>query len=282
MNAGLRVVNAATRRFVASVACETRRCGIRVYERWRNIDETIIAKTTEALQEGPIDWPNFSISSYAKVVRSRARMAEKLKLVTALMVGAEKWATVAFRRVAHGKPDFFVLRQDREIEIAKLRSRVVPVIPCDWIRRNAESRRREYPIGVGKVVQISEVLESPIAPVEPIPLRLLDIDPHRTIRVCTPTTRSHQKSIKETAFTVLGTHQKAAVEQPEASVVVQIAAVLVVIAYDPETAGTHLNAGDNRVIARVLSLFVCRLLRRTRGLLWSGRGRWLLCLRYAE
>src|SRR5205807_10354904 len=115
-------------------------------------------------------------------------MAEKLKLVTTDMVSAEEWTAVTLWRIADGKPDLFVLRKNREIEIAKLRARVVTVVARDWIRRNAESCRRKYPVRIRKIVQVSEILKSSVASLEPIPLRFLDINSHRTIRVGSPTT----------------------------------------------------------------------------------------------
>ena len=190
MNAGARVVNAAARRFVAIEARKASCRRIRV-NKSRVIDEAVVAEPTETLQESPIDWPNSPICADTKIIRSRARVAEKLKLVTALMVGAEEWAAVTLRRIAHREPNGFVLWKYREIEIAKLRARVVTVVTRDWIRRNAESCRREYPVRIRKIVQVSEILKSSIASLEPIPLRFLDINPHRTIRIGSPTTRSY-------------------------------------------------------------------------------------------
>src|SRR6266571_2399608 len=185
MNAGAREVNAAARRFVAIEARKASCCRIRV-NKSRGVNKCIVAEPTEALQESPIDWPKFPLSANTEVIRSRARVTEKLKLVTADVVGTEKWPAVTFRRVTHRKPDRLILRQDREIEVAKLRASVVTVIARDWIRRNTESCWREYPVRIGKIVQISEILKSSIASFEPIPLRFLDTDPHRTIRVGSP------------------------------------------------------------------------------------------------
>src|SRR5438105_15688998 len=133
MNAGAREVNAAARRFVP---VETRKasCGRIRVNKCCVIDEAIITESAKALQESPIDWPNFPISANTKVIRSRARVTEKLKLVSALMVGAEKWSAVTFGRVTHSKSDLLILREDGEIEIAKLRASVVTVIARDWIR----------------------------------------------------------------------------------------------------------------------------------------------------
>src|SRR5437870_12298533 len=121
MNAGAREVNAAARRFVAIETCKASYCRIRV-NKSRGVNKAIVAEPTETLQESPIDWPNFPISANTEVIRSRARVAEKLKLVTTDMVSAEEWTAVTLWRIADGKPDLFVLRTNREIEIAELRA----------------------------------------------------------------------------------------------------------------------------------------------------------------
>src|SRR5437762_14086494 len=109
MNAGAREVNAAACRFVTIETRKASRCRIRVYKS-RGVNKCIVAEPTETLQESPIDWPNFPISANTEVIRSRARMTEKLKLVTANMISAEKWPAVTLRRIAHSEPDRFVLR----------------------------------------------------------------------------------------------------------------------------------------------------------------------------
>src|SRR6266699_6009193 len=109
MNAGARVVNAAARGFVAIETRKASSCRIRVNKSC-GVNKAIVAEPTETLQESPIDWPNFPISANTEVIRSRARVTEKLKLVTANMISAEKWPAVTFRRVTHSEPDRFVLR----------------------------------------------------------------------------------------------------------------------------------------------------------------------------
>ena len=108
MNAGARVVNAAARRVVAIEARKASCRRIRV-NKSRVIDEAVVAEPTETLQESPIDWPNFPISANTEVIRSRARVTEKLKLVSPDVIGTEKWPAVTFRRVTHSEPDLLVL-----------------------------------------------------------------------------------------------------------------------------------------------------------------------------
>src|SRR6266480_2820354 len=109
MNAGTREVNAAARRFVPVETRKASRRRIRV-NKSRGVNKAIVAEPAETLQESPIDWPNFPISANTEVIRSRAGVTEKLKLVTADVISAEKWPAVTFRRVTHSEPDFFVLR----------------------------------------------------------------------------------------------------------------------------------------------------------------------------
>src|SRR6266516_761552 len=109
MNAGAREVNAAACRFITIEARKASSCRIRV-NKSGGVNKGIVAEPTETLQESPIDWPNFPISAYAEVIRARACVTEKLKLVTANMISAEKWPAVTFRRVTHSEPDRFVLR----------------------------------------------------------------------------------------------------------------------------------------------------------------------------
>src|SRR2546423_1850258 len=108
MNAGAREVNAAARRFVAVETGKASCRRIRV-NKSGGVNKCIVAEPAETLQEGPIDWPNFPISANTEVIRSRARVAEKLKLVTADVIGTEKWPAVTFRRVTHSEPDLFIL-----------------------------------------------------------------------------------------------------------------------------------------------------------------------------
>ena len=150
MHAESRVVNAAASWLTAKIARETgyvRR--IRINES-RAIGEAIVAETTKALQEGPIDRSEFPVSAYPKVVRSRSCLAEKLKFVSTDVIRAEKWATVTFRRVAHREPDGFILWQNCEIKISKLRLGVVPVVAGDSIRGNWKAGKE--PVRVYDVV----------------------------------------------------------------------------------------------------------------------------------
>src|SRR5947207_14276678 len=108
MNAGAAEVNAAARGFVAIEARKASCCRIRVNKSC-GVNKAIVAEPTETLQESPIDWPNFPISANTEVIRSRARVTEKLKLVSPDVIGTEKWPAVTFRRVTHSEPDLLVL-----------------------------------------------------------------------------------------------------------------------------------------------------------------------------
>src|SRR2546423_1320039 len=108
MNAGAREVNAAARRFVAIEARKASRRRIRVNKSC-GVNKCIVAEPAETLQESPIDWPNFPISANTEVVRSRARVTEKLKLVSPDVISTKKRPAVTLRRVTHSEPDFFVL-----------------------------------------------------------------------------------------------------------------------------------------------------------------------------
>src|SRR2546430_15177265 len=109
MNAGAREVNAAARRFVAIEARKASSRRIRVNKSC-GVNKCIVAEPAETLQESPIDWPNFPISANTEVVRSRPRVTEKLKLVTANVISTEKWPAVTFGRVTHSESDLLVLR----------------------------------------------------------------------------------------------------------------------------------------------------------------------------
>src|SRR5437870_10900815 len=109
MNAGAREVNAAACRFITIETRKASSCRIRV-NKSRGVNKGIVAESTKALQESPIDWTNFPISANTEVIRSRPRVTEKLKLVTANVISTEKWPAVTFGRVTHSEPDTLILR----------------------------------------------------------------------------------------------------------------------------------------------------------------------------
>src|SRR4030095_10356791 len=84
------------------------------------IGEGIVAKTSESLEEGVVDWTNCAICSETPIVSSRFEIQRIIKVVSADVIVGERWAVVSFRRITNVESNQPVLRQEGEIEISHL------------------------------------------------------------------------------------------------------------------------------------------------------------------
>src|SRR4030095_9565257 len=193
------------------------------------------------------------------------------------MIVSKSRAVIPLRRVTDVEPDSSVLGQNRQVEVAHFCIGVVAVLAGYGIWWNAKRGRRKHPVRVRQVVQKPEVLELPIRSVEPIPLWFLNTNSQLAMWVCSPACSSHQESIKQTTFAVLGPHEEGRVKQTWDSAVIEIALILIEVAVNAETPITKLERRYDRVIpCTVAGLYggVGRFLgRRTRRRLLGIGGR---------
>src|SRR6185369_17945767 len=92
-----------------------------------------------------------------------------------------------------------VFGQDVEIKVAELRLGVVAVFAGERLGRHAEVRRREHPVRISEAVEEPEVFELAIRAVKAVPLRQLDTETSRTVWICAPACRRHQRGVKQAA-----------------------------------------------------------------------------------
>src|SRR5688572_5297702 len=130
---------------------------------------------------------------------------------------------------------------------------VVTMFARDRIRWTAKLCRTENPVWIGKGIEKTKVLETPIGRIEAIPFGLFDTHAQITLRIRAKTCGGNQKRLKQIAFAISRLQQKRAVEKPWTSLVVQVALVLVVIAIDTETSIAKLQTRDDSEITRILA-----------------------------
>jgi hypothetical protein len=206
----------------------------------------VVGVGADALQEAEVEAGDVAFDAEAVLVGARADAGLHRVLVAAadgegraeragdvrVVEGRQPVAAVAVERVAEAEVDAAVVRQEPQVEVAELVPRVARVLA---------RREVEQAVAVGVAPEVG---------VEAIPLVLLDVDAQGAVGVCAEAGRVDQEGVEEAARALACAHEEARIEDAEAGAVVEIGAVLVIVAVHAERAHAQLDAGHDAVAAR--------------------------------
>src|SRR5580765_2588483 len=81
-------------------------------------DRTVIAETAKALHKGPIQDADLAVGADAPIVGSRFQIIEQPEIVAAVVIVRIGRSLVSLGRISEAKANHFVLRQNRDVEVA--------------------------------------------------------------------------------------------------------------------------------------------------------------------
>ena len=100
--AGASEIDFASRWFLTKEIWQlgNRRCRVAIKAEG-SVNRAVIAKTAEALNEGPVKWSNFAIRSDAEIIRPRFQVRGQPKLISTIVIGRKGRAA---RSLAFAQP----------------------------------------------------------------------------------------------------------------------------------------------------------------------------------